>query len=181
MALECDLAVVGGGFTGLWTALLAKERDPDRDVVLLEADRIGWQASGRNGGFCMSTLTHGFGNGVSHFPEEIESLERLGLANLDEIERAVARYGIDCDWRRVGEIDVAVAPWQVNELARGARRAGRRGPRGGVARRRGDAGRDRLADVSGRSVEEGRLCDGRPGAARLGTRAGRPRPRRAHL
>ena len=47
-----DLAVVGGGYTGLWTALLAKERDPARDVVLLEGDRVGWAASGRNGGFC---------------------------------------------------------------------------------------------------------------------------------
>ena len=114
---QCDLAVVGGGLTGLWTALLAKERDPGREVVLLEADRIGWQASGRNGGFCMATLTHGIDNGLSHFPEEMERLERLGLENLDEVERAVARYGIDCDWRRVGEIDVAVAPWQADELA----------------------------------------------------------------
>jgi len=116
---RCDLAVVGGGLTGVWTALLAKERDPARDVVLLEADRVGGQASGRNGGFCMATLTHGYGNGLDHFPDELDLLERLGLENLDEIERAVTRYDIDCDWRRVGEIDVAVAPWQVDELAEG--------------------------------------------------------------
>ena len=114
---ECDLAVVGGGLTGVWTALLAKERDRDRKVVLLEADRIGWQASGRNGGFCMATLTHGGANGLSHFREEMDQLDRLGLENLDEVERAVAGYEIDCDWRRTGEIHVAVAPWQVRELA----------------------------------------------------------------
>jgi len=113
----CDLAVVGGGFTGLWTAVLAKELDPERDVVLLESDRVGGQASGRNGGFCMATLTHGLGNGVSRFPGEVDRLQRLGAANLDEIERAVERYAIDCDWRRTGEIDAAVAPWQASELA----------------------------------------------------------------
>jgi len=113
----CDLAIVGAGFTGLWTAVLAKELDPGRDVVLLEADRIGAQASGRNGGFCMATLTHGLGSGISRFPGEVDRLQRLGVANLDEIERAVERYAIDCDWRRTGEIDAAVAPWQVRELS----------------------------------------------------------------
>src|SRR5579884_3807315 len=82
-AASCDLAVVGGGFTGLWTALLAKERNPDTDVVLLEAQEVGWAASGRNGGFCEASLTHGFANGYERFPGEIERLERLGLENLD--------------------------------------------------------------------------------------------------
>jgi len=86
-----DLAVVGGGYTGLWTALLAKERDPGRDVVLLEGDRIGWAASGRNGGFCAASLTHGEANGRERFPHEYPTLERMGLANLDAIEATVAR------------------------------------------------------------------------------------------
>lgn len=51
----CDLLVVGGGYSGLWTALIAKERDPQRDVVLIEGAEIGWAASGRNGGFCASS------------------------------------------------------------------------------------------------------------------------------
>lgn len=113
----CDLAVVGAGLTGVWTALLAKERDPGCEVVVLEADRIGGQASGRNGGFCMATLTHGYGNGLARFPGEIDRLEQLGADNLDEVERAVDRYAIDCDWRRTGEIDVACEPWMVDDLA----------------------------------------------------------------
>ena len=44
-----DVVVVGGGYTGLWTAVLAKERDPGRDVMLVDAQRIGWAASGRAG------------------------------------------------------------------------------------------------------------------------------------
>ena len=59
-AESCDLAVVGGGFSGLWTALLAKEQDPTADVVVLEAGAVGGQASGRNGGICMASLAHGF-------------------------------------------------------------------------------------------------------------------------
>ena len=61
--IQTDLVVVGGGYTGLWTALRAKERDPDRRVVLVEGKRIGWAASGRNGGFVEATLTHGEKNG----------------------------------------------------------------------------------------------------------------------
>ena len=68
--LRCDLLVVGGGFTGLWTALLAKEEDPSLDVVLVEGERIGWAATGRNGGFVSSSLTHGLPNGVDRFADE---------------------------------------------------------------------------------------------------------------
>jgi FAD dependent oxidoreductase len=63
-----DLVVIGGGFTGLWTALLAKESDPERSVVLVEGNRVGWAASGRNGGFCDASLTHGAVNGRARFP-----------------------------------------------------------------------------------------------------------------
>ena len=51
-AARADLAIVGGGYAGLWTAIRAKERHPERRVVLLEASRVAWAASGRNGGFC---------------------------------------------------------------------------------------------------------------------------------
>jgi glycine/D-amino acid oxidase-like deaminating enzyme len=118
-----DLAVIGGGYSGLWTALLAKERDPGRDVVLLEAATAGWAASGRNGGFCSASLTHGFDNGMRRFPAEMDTLERLGHDNLDDIEKAVARYGIDCDFERTGELDVATADWQMRELTAASRQA----------------------------------------------------------
>ena len=56
---SCDLCIVGGGYTGLWTAIIAKERDPSRDVILIDAHEVGSAASGRNGGFMDSSLTHG--------------------------------------------------------------------------------------------------------------------------
>ena len=65
---SCDLCVVGGGYTGLWTAIIAKERDPSRDVVLIDAAEIGSAASGRNGGFMESSLTHGVANGQAALP-----------------------------------------------------------------------------------------------------------------
>ncbi|WP_435848347.1 NAD(P)/FAD-dependent oxidoreductase [Streptomyces decoyicus] len=112
----CDLLVVGGGYSGLWTALIAKERDPERDVVLIEGAEIGWAASGRNGGFCASSLTHGLGNGLARWPNELATLEELGIRNLDAIEEAVARYDIDCAFERTGEIDIATEPHQIAEL-----------------------------------------------------------------
>ena len=65
---NCDLCVVGGGYTGLWTAIIAKERDPSHDVVLIDAHEVGSAASGRNGGFMESSLTHGVGQRPGPLP-----------------------------------------------------------------------------------------------------------------
>ncbi|MFB6501235.1 MULTISPECIES: NAD(P)/FAD-dependent oxidoreductase [unclassified Streptomyces] len=124
---RCDLLVVGGGYTGLWTALVAKERDPGTDVVLIEADRVGGAASGRNGGFCEASLTHGLGNGLERWPDEIGRLERLGRENLRAMEEAVARYRIDCSWERTGALDVATEPYQLDDLAEAAEASARYG------------------------------------------------------
>lgn len=114
--VSADLCVIGAGFTGLWTALLAKEADPGLDVVLLEAGETGGGASGRNGGFCDHCLTHTFENGLARWPEELETLIRLGYENLDAIEETVRRYQIDCDFLRSGEMVVATEPYQLEGM-----------------------------------------------------------------
>jgi glycine/D-amino acid oxidase-like deaminating enzyme len=111
-----DLVVVGGGFTGLWTALRAVERTPGRRVLLLEAGRLADQATGRNGGFCEASLTHGEANGRQRWPDEYDDLERLGAENLAAIGKTVERYGIDCDFRLPGVLTVATRPHEVADL-----------------------------------------------------------------
>ena len=69
--ITADLVVVGAGYTGLWTALQAKQADPNRDVVLLEAGEVAIGASGRNGGFVAASLTHGIQNGLNRWKKEM--------------------------------------------------------------------------------------------------------------
>lgn len=114
---SADLVVVGGGYTGMWTALLAKEADPGLDVLVLEADRIAEAASGRNGGFMASSITHGFGNGLARWPDELAELTRQGHANLDAIEETISEHQMDVDFARTGELAVATQAHQVAELA----------------------------------------------------------------
>ena len=115
-----DLVIVGGGFVGLWSALRAKERDPSAQVLLLEGERVGNAASGRNGGFCEASITHGETNGQRRWPEEFDQLTELGLRNLDEFEATLVRYGIECDFERTGNLVVAMEPYQLAHLEAGA-------------------------------------------------------------
>jgi glycine/D-amino acid oxidase-like deaminating enzyme len=111
-----DLLIIGGGFTGLWAAVHAKEQRPERNVVLLEAETCGHGGSGRNGGFCFSSLTHTPENGMARFPREMPEIERLGLENHAGLLNDVEARGIDCELERTGSLHVAVAPAQADEF-----------------------------------------------------------------
>lgn len=118
--VTCDLLVIGGGYVGLWSALHAARRHPDRRIVLVEADRIGWAASGRNGGFVDASLTHGFENGKSRWPDEIEALDAMGMENLDGMQAEITELGLDTEWQRTGMMSVATEPHQVEWLEQAA-------------------------------------------------------------
>jgi len=111
-----DIAIVGAGFTGLWTALALADTDPALRIAVLEQAVVGFGASGRNGGFCSASLTHGLANGLLHFPDEIDVLESEGRRNLAELVEFVRREGIDAELEETGSIDVATEPWQVEDL-----------------------------------------------------------------
>ncbi len=85
--------------------------------MLLEAQTVGWAASGRNGGFCEASITHGEENGRSRWPEEYATLEAMGRANLDAFEADVRDLGLACEWERTGQLSVAVEEHQLAWLA----------------------------------------------------------------
>jgi glycine/D-amino acid oxidase-like deaminating enzyme len=119
-AVDADLAIVGGGFTGLWAAVQAKAERPERDVVLLEAETAGAGASGRNGGFADASLTHGLLNGAARFPAELEILEQLARENLAGMRADLERHGIDAAWQEPGMLSVATEPHEPAELGKEA-------------------------------------------------------------
>jgi glycine/D-amino acid oxidase-like deaminating enzyme len=111
--VDADLCIVGGGFTGLWAALHAKADDPARDVVVLEAGRVGAGASGRNGGFLVASLTHGLANGLARFPDEMAVLERLAFENYEGLKADLVTHGIDAQLEETGELTALLEPHEV--------------------------------------------------------------------
>jgi glycine/D-amino acid oxidase-like deaminating enzyme len=114
--VETELAIVGAGFTGLWAALLAKDAQPDLDVVLIEAGRVGEGASGRNGGCVSSTLTHYQGNRDLGLPEGQPEMATLGRQNAEGFLDDLERYGMQVDYEPTGYLHVAVHPHQMRAL-----------------------------------------------------------------
>jgi glycine/D-amino acid oxidase-like deaminating enzyme len=96
---------------------------PHEDVVLLEGDRCGWGASGRNGGFLEASLTHGLENGLSRFPGEIDRLLELGRENFAAIREMLQSRGVDAAWEEQGLMDVATRPHEVDWLRESGRTA----------------------------------------------------------
>ncbi|MGO4255913.1 FAD-dependent oxidoreductase [Marmoricola sp. RAF53] len=112
-AVDCDVCVIGGGYVGMWTALRLKEREPTLRVVLLDADRCGAGASGRNAGMAMSlwpkieTLIGRFG------PEVGPAVARESERAIRELGRWATTRGHDVDWDPVGWLMAASSPHQI--------------------------------------------------------------------
>ncbi len=106
--LEADVAIIGAGFTGLWTAHFLRQLEPKTEIVVLEQGVAGYGGSGRNAGIVSTCLDHSHELAAVHFGrEEADRLARIGLQNIDEL---AAFAGNDCDFERTGQLHVALTP-----------------------------------------------------------------------
>jgi len=115
--IDTDVAIVGAGYTGLWTAYYLKRANPGLDITLLEAEIAGYGASGRNGGWCSGYLS-----GIDHWlddPAHRESavrLQKLMFETVKEVGKVAETESIDCHFDRSGALEVAVIPAQLKRL-----------------------------------------------------------------
>ena len=115
--IDTDVAIVGAGYTGLWTAYYLKRANPGLDITLLEAEIAGYGASGRNGGWCSGYLS-----GIDHWlgdPAHRESavrLQKLMFETVKEVGEVAETESIDCHFDRSGALEVAVIPAQLKRL-----------------------------------------------------------------
>jgi glycine/D-amino acid oxidase-like deaminating enzyme len=126
--LDVDVAVVGAGFTGLWTAYSLAAADPALRVAVIEAEVAGFGASGRNGGWCSALfptshekLAAEYGAAAAH------ALRRAMQDTVDEVGRVAAAEGIDCHYAKGGTVVAARGPAQearARARVASARRAG---------------------------------------------------------
>lgn len=116
-AIEADVVVVGGGYTGLWTAYYLLQARPELRVVVLEAEFCGFGASGRNGGW-VSAKFPGSRQAMAadHGKPAVIAYQRAMIDAIDEIGAVAGAEGIDCDFRRGGVLLFATTPAHVQRL-----------------------------------------------------------------
>jgi glycine/D-amino acid oxidase-like deaminating enzyme len=115
--LDADVAIVGAGYTGLWSAYYLRRHDPSLRVVVIEREVAGFGASGRNGGWC-SALFAGSraASAHRHGRDAAVALERALFDTVDEVGRVAAAEGIDCHFAKGGTIQVATKRPHVERL-----------------------------------------------------------------
>jgi len=115
--LEVDVAIIGAGYTGLWSAYYLKQAKPELSIAIFEAQEVGFGASGRNGGWLMGSI-EGQDELLEHLPLEQRrrALQQIyGL--IDETQRVCLKEGIDCDLHRGGWLNIAARyPEQLPRL-----------------------------------------------------------------
>ncbi len=117
--LDVDVAIIGGGYTGLWTAYHLLAEDPGLRVVILEREAVGFGASGRNGGFAMTLLDLSLDLlRRNHGDDDARLAHEAVAASVDAIGATIETEGIECEWRHGGLLMVATNPGQLERLER---------------------------------------------------------------
>jgi glycine/D-amino acid oxidase-like deaminating enzyme len=119
--LEADVCIVGGGYTGLWTAYYLAGLRPGARIVVLEAAFAGYGASGRNGGWVTAEMP---GSRARYAREAggtapVRALEEALRSTVDEVGRVIAAESIDCDFVKGGRLSVATTPSQLARMRAG--------------------------------------------------------------
>lgn len=112
-----DVAIIGAGYTGLWTAYYLKQQQPDLDIAVFEAVTAGFGASGRNGGWCMG-LAWGI-DGLLADPKHAQAgIDLLNAMHdtVDEVGRVCQAENIDCHYAKGGTLTVATLPFRVEAM-----------------------------------------------------------------
>jgi glycine/D-amino acid oxidase-like deaminating enzyme len=112
--LEVDVAVVGAGYTGLWTAYYLRRADPGLRIAVVERYVAGFGASGRNGGWCSGFMPTGHERLARRAGREATvALQRELYRTIDEVGRVAREEGIDCHWVKGGTLHLATSPLQA--------------------------------------------------------------------
>ncbi len=117
--MRTDIAIIGAGFTGLWTALFIKQLEPSVDVTIVEKTFAGYGGSGRNGGILGETVDHSHQLAIQHFGrDEAKLLAEIGRENISEIQQFFAKHQLDCDYEPTGRLLVALSDSQLEDCRR---------------------------------------------------------------
>lgn len=115
--LDVDIAIVGAGYSGLWTAYYLKQLQPDARIAVIEANQVGFGASGRNGGWCSGFLPMTLSEiERQHGRQQAIEMYQQSFATLDEIEQVITLENINCDYHRGGTIHGATNAVQRNRV-----------------------------------------------------------------
>ena len=115
--IETDVAIIGAGFSGLWTAYYLKKLMPNSRIVIIDANEVGFGASGRNGGWCSGFMPNSIDELAElHGREAAIEMYRQSFATLDEIESVLVNENIDCDFHRGGTICGATNSVQASRV-----------------------------------------------------------------
>ncbi len=115
--IEVDVAIVGAGFTGLWTAYYLKQLRPALSIAIIESEVAGYGASGRNGGWCSAYLS-GLGKALARpgLADAAIRLQRLLFDTVKEVGRVTGLESIDCHFDQAGHVEAAILPGQLQEV-----------------------------------------------------------------